>query len=171
MAYFGAGLSYDNSAIRIVGRVFTGSGRTIGALAGGDGARVQVLMVEHDRDLAEIWAGFLARQGLVCTIAADAAEARAALRATAFGALVLDTALPGGEAFEVADFATYRDPDIPIIAVTARGFFSDGAIFELIPNARGLLRSPLRPEDMAALVEHYGGRHESARGDRETSSG
>lgn len=134
------------------------------------GARVKVLIVEHDRDLAEVWAGFLARQGLVCTIAADAAEARAALRALAFGALVLDTALPGGEAFEVADFATYRDPDIPIIAVTAQGFFSDGAIFELIPNARGLLRAPLKPEDMAALVEHYGGRHVTAR-EREASGG
>ena len=55
-------------------------------------------------------------------------------------------------------FATYRNPEIPIIAVTARGFFSDSAIFELIPNARGLLRAPLRPEDMAALVEHYGSR-------------
>lgn len=131
---------------------------------------MKVLIVEHDRDLADVWAGFLTRQGLACTIATDAREARAALRATAFGALVLDTALPGGEAFEVADFATYRDPDIPIIAVTARDFFSDGTIFELIPNARGLLRAPLKPEDMAALVEHYGGRHESARR-REASGG
>ncbi len=135
-----------------------------------DGASVQVLIVEHDRDLADIWAGFLRRQGLQCTIAIDATEACSALRVKSFGALVLDTALPGGEAFEVADFATYRDPDIPIIAVTAQGFFSDGAIFELIPNARGLLRAPLRPEDMAAMVEHYGGRHETARR-REVSGG
>ena len=51
---------------------------------------------------------------------------------------------------------------MPIIAVTARGFFSDGAIFELVPNARGLLRAPLRLEDMAALIEHYGSRHAAA---------
>ncbi len=131
---------------------------------------MQVLIVEHDRALAEVWAGFLTRQGVAATIATDSTEACAALRAQSFGALVLDTALPGGEAFEVADFATYRDPEIPIIAVTAQGFFSDGAIFELIPNARGLLRAPLRPEDMAAMVEHYGGRHESARR-REASRG
>ena len=62
-------------------------------------------------------------------------------------------------ALAVADFATYRNPEMPIIAVTARGFFSDGAIFELIPNARGLLRAPLQLEDMAALVEHYGSKH------------
>jgi DNA-binding NtrC family response regulator len=124
---------------------------------------VRILIVEHNRDLAGLWARFLERQGMACTLAASAAEAYDALRRGSFGALVLDMEMPGGAALAVADFATYRDPDIPIIAVTARGFFSDSAIFELIPNARGLLRAPLRPEDMAALVEHYGGRHASAR--------
>ncbi len=123
---------------------------------------MQVLIVEHNRDLARIWAGFLGRQGMVCTVAAAPAEAYAALRAQAFDALVLDMELPEGEAIAVADFATYRNPEIPIIAVTARGFFSDSAIFELVPNARGLLRSPLRPDDMAALVEHYGARSAAA---------
>ena len=81
--------------------------------------------------------GFLARQGVTCTLAGTAAEAYAALRGGGFEALVLDMELPKGEAIAVADFATYRNPDLPIIAVTARGFFSDGAIFELVPNARG----------------------------------
>lgn len=119
---------------------------------------MRVLIVEHNRDLARIWAGFLGRQGMACTLAATADGAYDALRAQSFEALVLDMELEGGEAIEVADFATYRNPDIPIIAVTARGFFSDSAIFELVPNARGLLRTPLRIEDMAALIEHYAGR-------------
>lgn len=127
---------------------------------------MQVLIVEHSRDLARIWAGFLGRQCMECAIAGTPPEAYAALRAQSFDALVLDMELPEGEALAVADFATYRNPEIPIIAVTARGFFSDGAIFELIPNARGLLRSPLRPEDMAALVEHYGARSASTTRDR-----
>ena len=60
--------------------------------------------------------------------------------------------LPEDGAIAVADFATYRNPEMPIIAVTADSFFSDGTIFELLPNARGVLRAPLRLEDMAALV-------------------
>jgi DNA-binding NtrC family response regulator len=124
---------------------------------------VRILIVEHNRDLAAIWARFLMRQGMACTLAGSSAEAYDALRHASFQALVLDIELPEGAALAVADFATYRDPEIPIIAVTARGFFSDSAIFELIPNARGLLRAPLRPEDMAAMVEHYGGRHASGR--------
>ena len=78
--------------------------------------------------------------------------------------------LPKGEAIAVADFASYRNPDLPIIAVTARGFFSDGAIFQLVPNARGLLRTPLRLDDMAALIEHYGGRR-AAQGEAASSAG
>ena len=118
---------------------------------------MRVLIVEHNRDLANIWGRFLARQGVTCTLAGTAAEAFTALRGGGFEALVLDMELARGEAIAVADFATYRNPDLPIIAVTARGFFSDAAIFELVPNARGLLRAPLRLEDMAALIEHYGG--------------
>jgi DNA-binding NtrC family response regulator len=124
---------------------------------------VQVLIVESDRDLAGIWASFLGRQGVACTLAGSTAEAYAALRGAAFDALVLDMELAGHQAIAVADFATYRNPEMPIIAVTARGFFSDAAIFELVPNARGLLRTPLHPEDMAALIEHYGGRYAATR--------
>lgn len=132
---------------------------------------MQVLIVEHNPDLARIWSGFLARQGMTCVVADAGAEAYAALRARDFDALVLDMELPEGEALRVADYASYRNPDIPIIAVTARGFFSDGTIFELIPNARGLLRSPLRPEDMAALVEHYGARSAAAARRRAAAGG
>ena len=32
-----------------------------------------------------------------------------------------------------------------------------------MPNARGLLRTPLRLDDMAALIEHYGGRRAAQR--------
>ncbi len=119
---------------------------------------MRLLIVEQNADLAGIWMGFLEREGLACTHVASAADAYAALRSSAFDALVLDMELPEGAAFAVADFASYRNPDIPIIAVSARDFFSDGAIFQLVPNARAMLREPLRPEDMAAMVRHYGAR-------------
>ena len=112
---------------------------------------MQTLLVEYNGDLGTIWARFLGRQGIDCQLVTNAAAAYDMLRQQSFDVMVLDVELPDGEALAVADFATYRNPDIAIIAVTARGFFSDSAIFSLIPNARGLLREPLRPEDMAAL--------------------
>ena len=132
--------------------------------------QVQILIVEHDRNLAGIWARFLARQRVQCTLAGTAAEAYAALRLRPFDALVLDMELNCGGALAVADFATYRNPEMPIIPVTASGFFSDSTIFELIPNARGLLHIPPKPEDMAALVEHYGGRYAVTRREPASSS-
>jgi CheY-like chemotaxis protein len=128
-------------------------------LSDGKLAHVRTLIVEHQRDLAEVWARFLTRNGLTCTIAGSEAEAYDKLREGVFDAIVLDMELPEGTAIAVADFATYRNPDIPIIAVTARGFFSDSAILQLVPNARGLLRESMRLDDMAALVQHYGGRY------------
>ncbi len=122
---------------------------------------MKILIVQHNGDLAAIWAGFLARQGMDCVLAGTASASRTELRRQPFDAVVLDMEMP--EAISVADFAIYRNPEMPIIAVTAETFFSDGAIFELIPNARGLLRTPLRLEDMAALVEHYGGRYAETR--------
>ena len=133
---------------------------------------MQVLIVEHNpRPGRRSGPGSSTRQGVELHARRHGGRAaRAALRRQPFDALVLDMELPAGDALAVADFATYRNPDMPIIAVTARGFFSDTAIFELVPNARGLLRAPLRLEDMAALIEHYGGRT-PPRGQRDGSGG
>lgn len=130
---------------------------------------MKVLIVEAKPELARIWARFLEQRGLRCVLASTEQEAMEALRERAFDALILDMDMPNGEALAIADFAAYRNSDIPIIAVSAQGFFSDGAVFELIPSARGLLHEPLRAEDMAALVEHYGGRY--AAGTRDKASG
>ena len=117
---------------------------------------MNTLIVERNADLGLIWQRFLERQGVSCDHVCDETAAYAALRSGSFDALVLDLEMEGGAAFRISDFASYRNPEIAIITVSANAFFSDGAVFELIPNARGMLREPLRLEDMAALVQHYG---------------
>jgi CheY-like chemotaxis protein len=121
-------------------------------------AAIRTLIVHSNRDLATIWRRFLERQGLDVRVATDPQAALAALRSAPFDALVLDVEL-GADAITVADLAAFHHPGLPIIAVTARSFFSDGAVFELIPNTRGLLPASPRLPDMAALVTHYGGRY------------
>lgn len=115
---------------------------------------MKVLIVEDNEDLGSIWARFLARQGLTVTLAASQREAMEIMRFNDFDALVLDLVLPDGGAIAISDYATYRYPDIPIITVTSGNFFSDGSIFELMPNARGLMRTPFQPDDLAAILEH-----------------
>lgn len=116
---------------------------------------MQILMVQHNEELSEIWTKFLERKGVEVVRAATQSEAVEILRFEKFDALVIDLVLPDGGAIAISDYATYRQPDVPIIAVTSTGFFSDGSIFELIPNARSLMRTPLRPDDLAAVLEHY----------------
>lgn len=116
---------------------------------------MRILLVQHDRDISDLWAGFLQRQGIDVVPAYTQSAAIDLLRFEVFDALVLDLVLPDGGAIAISDYATYRYPDVPIVAVTSTSFFSDGSIFELIPNARSLMRTPVRPDDLAAVLEHY----------------
>ena len=116
---------------------------------------MRILLVQHDRGISELWAGFLQRHEIDVVSAYTQSAAIDLLRFEMFDALVLDLVLPDGGAIAISDYATYRYPDVPIVAVTSTSFFSDGSIFELIPNARSLMRSPVRPDDLAAVLEHY----------------
>lgn len=116
---------------------------------------MRVLLVQHNDGLSDLWTAHLKRQGVDVVQASTQSEAIKILRFEGFDALVLDVILPDGGAIAISDYATYRQPDLPIIAVTAGGFFSDGSIFELIPNARSLMRVPLRPDDLVAVLDHY----------------
>jgi DNA-binding NtrC family response regulator len=98
---------------------------------------------------------FLQQQGVDVVQAFTQSAAIDVLRFDEFDALVLDLVLPDGGAIAISDYATYRCPDVPIIAVTSTSFFSGGSILDLIPNARSLMRTPLRLDDLAAVLEHY----------------
>jgi hypothetical protein len=63
--------------------------------------------------------------------------------------------IEGGSAFAVADFASYRRPDARVVFVTNTTFFSDGSIFQHIPNACAFVPTETPPEDLVAIVEHY----------------
>jgi DNA-binding NtrC family response regulator len=117
---------------------------------------MRILVVEADAELGQVWCNHLERQGGKTVLCVDETSAIAALRFQSFDVMVLDMGTPNTSVLAISDFATYRNPDMAIIVVTANGFFSDGSIFELIPNARGYLHVPILPDDLAALVDHYG---------------
>ena len=117
---------------------------------------MRILVVDGDTELGELWCKYLERHGGEARLCTSEKSAIAALRFEVFDVLVLDLVIPDTSVLAISDFATYRNPDVAIIVVTASSFFSDGSIFELIPNARGYLHTPVQPDDLAALVEHYG---------------
>ena len=115
---------------------------------------MRVLIAQHNAELARLWAGFLEREGIEITLVTSQCEALAQLRAQNFEALVLEMVLPDGGAIAIADFAAYRMPDVPVITVNSSSFFSDGSIFQLLPNVHSVMQAPVEGEDLAAMVSH-----------------
>lgn len=89
-------------------------------------------------------------------LATSQGEAIRLLQLNEVNVVVLDLILTEGSAFAVADFCSYRQPSAKVIFVTDSSFFSDGSIFQHIPNACAMMPAELSPDDLGALVEHYG---------------
>lgn len=117
---------------------------------------MRVLIVESEPDLGGLWKRHLERQGAVVALVPGQAQAVEALQGEEFDVIVLDLVLQEGSALVVADFASYRRPNARVIFVTNTSFFSDGSIFHHSPNACAFVQSQTPPEDLVAMVEHYG---------------
>ncbi len=120
---------------------------------------MRVLIVESDPALARLWSRHLQRQGAKTFVAHSEQEAIEMLGVESVDVIVLDLVLKNGSAFAVADVASYRQPLARVVFVTNTSFFSDGSIFQHIPNACAFLPSGMSPEDLAAVVDHYGAPH------------
>ncbi|WP_187429045.1 hypothetical protein ROLI_004410 [Roseobacter fucihabitans] len=117
---------------------------------------MKVLIVESQADLAVIWQRHLERMGMSVSCASGQAEAIAHLGEHKTDVIIMDLVLTEGSALAVADYASYRLPEAQVIFVTNTSFFSDGSIFRHATNACAFVQSGTPPEDLAAMVEHYG---------------
>ena len=95
---------------------------------------------------------FLERQGFDVALAGNQPDAIDKLQFDHWDVLVIDLMLPDASVLAISDFASYKNPDISIIVVSANSFFSDGSIFDLWPNVRGFMNQPIEPDDLAAVV-------------------
>ena len=116
--------------------------------------QTRVLIVEAQENLGKLWQSFMQRQGFDVDLVCNQPDAVDRLRFADWDALVIDLMLPNSSALAISDFASYKNPDISIIVVSANNFFSDGSIFELLPNARGFMNQPIEPDDLTAVVDH-----------------
>jgi DNA-binding NtrC family response regulator len=117
---------------------------------------MRVLIVESDPNLGWLWKRHVERCSASVTLVGSQEEAVEHLEHEDVEIIVLDLVLTNGSAIAVADYAAYRHPDAKVVFVTNTTFFSDGSIFQHIPNACAFLPSATPPEDLAAVVEHYG---------------
>jgi DNA-binding response OmpR family regulator len=112
-----------------------------------------ILVVEDDRDIAELVAHALRKAGYRASIAASGTAALARIRETPPDLVVLDVMLPGMDGLQVcralrADAATAA---IPIIMLTARAEEAD-RIEGLELGADDYVTKPFSPRELAARV-------------------
>ena len=115
-----------------------------------------VLIVASNPDLTRIWARHLERSGHRTVVVHAQEDAVSYLRLNDVDVIVLDLMLEFGSAIAVADYASYRLPNARVVFVTKSTFFSDGSIFNHIPNAAALVEEQTPPCDIAAIVEYHG---------------
>jgi ActR/RegA family two-component response regulator len=118
---------------------------------------MQVLIVENSVPLGTIWKRSLEKLGVSVALAHEYGDAIGFLQENDVRVILLNLVLKEGSAFAIADFASYRQPDAKVVFVTNTTFFSDGSIFEFIPNACAFLQTATPPDDLAVMVDHYAG--------------
>ena len=113
-----------------------------------------ILIVDDDRDIRTLLAGYLEKQGLRCTAAADGREMRAALEAHRIDLIVLDIMMPGEDGLTLCRNLRAGSPDnanTPILMLTARGEDMD-RIIGLEMGADDYLPKPFVPRELYARV-------------------
>lgn len=117
---------------------------------------MHALIVESDQSLGAMWSRHLERLDVQVTLATTGERALNLIQTMRFDVIVLDLVLKEGSALAVADLAQFRQPDANVVFVTNTTFFSDGSIFQHSANARAFIEAATPPDDLAAIVQHYG---------------
>jgi len=112
---------------------------------------VRLLLIEDDAPLAEALTAFLRGKGFVVDTAATLAQARAALPAAHWGALLLDLHLPDGDGLSLLPLLQRHYPDCSVIILTARDQITD-RIRGLDAGADDYLVKPFDPDELLARL-------------------
>lgn len=113
----------------------------------------RILVVEDDRDIADLIAHALAKAGYDADRVASGPDALASARAAAPDAIILDLMLPGLDGFDVCRALRADDgtASIPIIMLTARGEESD-RVAGLELGADDYVTKPFSAKELVARV-------------------
>ena len=117
---------------------------------------MHVLIIHGNGGLAATWQRHLEMLDAQVTQARTSVAALAALETVIFDVIVLDVMLDGCSALAVADMAQFRQPWANVVFVTDTTVFSAGSIFGYSGNARAFIQTATPPDDLAAIVHHYG---------------
>lgn len=111
-----------------------------------------ILIVDDDRDIREMVADYLRKNGLRASTAADGREMRAALEAQDIDLIVLDLMLPGDDGLVLCrNLRAGPHKAIPVLMLTARDDATD-RIVGLEMGADDYLAKPFSPRELLARI-------------------
>ena len=118
-----------------------------------DGVSSRILIVEDDRDIADLVAHYLGKAGFTTDVMSSGREALKAIGDRPPDLLVLDLMLPQVDGLEVCRAVRSNDntAEIPIIMLTARAEESD-RIVGLELGADDYIAKPFSPNELVARV-------------------
>jgi two-component system OmpR family response regulator len=110
-----------------------------------------ILVVDDHRDIRDLLARYLAKQGYRASVAESAAAARKALKAAKIDLVVLDIMMPGEDGLSLTR-SLRENQDIPVILLTAMGEETD-RIVGLEVGADDYLAKPFNPRELLARIK------------------
>ncbi|MBS0544898.1 MAG: response regulator [Proteobacteria bacterium] len=113
-----------------------------------------ILIVDDDRDIRQLLADYLEKQGLRCTTAADGRDMKAKLETHRVDLIVLDIMMPGEDGLSLCrNLRASGSPhaNTPILMLTARGEDMD-RILGLEMGADDYLPKPFVPRELYARI-------------------
>ena len=109
-----------------------------------------ILVVDDDREIRELLARFLEKQGFRVTTAREAREARRAWPLGRYHIVVLDLMMPGESGLDFARWLRSQS-DVPIVMLTAMGEETD-RIVGLELGADDYVAKPFNPRELLARI-------------------
>jgi two-component system response regulator TctD len=113
---------------------------------------MRLLLVEDNEKLAKLLSNGLQTSGFETDLVTTAADARAALTAVRYAAIVLDLGLPDGDGLVVLREIRHRNDPTPVLVLTARGGVGD-RVTGLRSGADDYLIKPFAFEELVARLE------------------
>ena len=110
-----------------------------------------ILIIDDDRELADMLGELLRRENFAVTQCSDADSGLAAIAAATPDLLVLDVMLPGRSGFDLLRELRLSNPALPVLMLTARGDAVD-RILGLELGADDYLAKPFDPRELSARV-------------------
>ncbi len=111
----------------------------------------RILIVDDERNLRRILAANLLQEHHIVSEAGGVTEAKAALAATQFDAVITDQKMPDGEGLEVLAFAHESDPALSVVVLTAFATVQL-AVESMRRGAFDFIVKPFEPETVRAAM-------------------